>query len=382
MNLIVLVAVLSCLNSGLYITSRMLFGLAANDNAPRSMVALDSRGVPTRAILIGSVFGYLAVIASVVSPQQPVHFSRERIGRDHAAVIYLLMALAQIRIRPHPGTGIARAAGDQMWLVPVAELRGGGGHRARARCRCCFATPSARNSLRARCRSQSCSVVFSGGAADCVRRPRRRVGKHETQRDTCSRHRRRRRWLDADSRARAVRRRRSHGRSPAGGRQDVTRNHGACAHARDPRADRPAARRKLPRPRHPQQRLRAALRRRQRATQRGASGHRLHDAYRAAIRTCSCTVKATRENRDSRLRARTFGRTIEWSTQCVGIEQDDEGVTATLVHLDRKATSRRSCGAGISWPATASTPACAAGSASSRTKAATKAPCCKTWTRS
>ena len=30
-----------------------------------------------------------------------------------------------------------------------------------------------------------------------------------------------------------------------------------------------------------------------------------------------------------------FGRTIEWSTQCVGIEQDDDGVTATLVHLDR-----------------------------------------------
>jgi amino acid transporter len=36
MNLIVLVAVLSCLNSGLYVTSRMLFGLAAH--APRWLV--------------------------------------------------------------------------------------------------------------------------------------------------------------------------------------------------------------------------------------------------------------------------------------------------------------------------------------------------------
>ena len=40
MNFIVLVAVLSCLNSGLYVTSRMLFGLAAHGDAPRSLVAL------------------------------------------------------------------------------------------------------------------------------------------------------------------------------------------------------------------------------------------------------------------------------------------------------------------------------------------------------
>ena len=30
-----------------------------------------------------------------------------------------------------------------------------------------------------------------------------------------------------------------------------------------------------------------------------------------------------------------YGRATEWSTQCVGIEQDADGVTATLVHLDR-----------------------------------------------
>ncbi len=36
-----------------------------------------------------------------------------------------------------------------------------------------------------------------------------------------------------------------------------------------------------------------------------------------------------------------FGRSIEWSTQCNGIEQDEDGVTATLVHLDRGGAEER-----------------------------------------
>ncbi len=43
MNLIVLTAVLSCLNSGLYVTSRTLFVLAARGDAPQSLVALNKR---------------------------------------------------------------------------------------------------------------------------------------------------------------------------------------------------------------------------------------------------------------------------------------------------------------------------------------------------
>ena len=132
MNLIVLVAVLSCLNSGLYVTSRMLFGLAAHGDAPRSLVALDARGVPTRAILIGTVFGYLAVLASVVSPQRLFTFLVNASGAI-MLVIYLLIALAQIRRRgalerEAPGRLVIR-----MWLSPLVELRHRRRHRARAR---------------------------------------------------------------------------------------------------------------------------------------------------------------------------------------------------------------------------------------------------------
>jgi gamma-aminobutyrate permease len=117
MNVIVLVAVLSCLNSGLYVTSRMLFGLAAQGDAPRSLVALDKRRVPSRAILIGTVFGYLAVLASVVSPQRLFTFLVNASGAV-MLVIYLLIALAQIR-RRHAidADGHARLA-IRMWLHP------------------------------------------------------------------------------------------------------------------------------------------------------------------------------------------------------------------------------------------------------------------------
>ena len=64
MNAIVLVAVLSCLNSGIYITSRAMFGLAKNGDAPQSCVQLSRSKVPARAILIASLFSYVALAAS------------------------------------------------------------------------------------------------------------------------------------------------------------------------------------------------------------------------------------------------------------------------------------------------------------------------------
>ncbi len=62
MDIIVLVAVLSCLNSGIYVASRVMFTLASKGDAPRSIVKLDSRGVPTRAILVAAVLSLICVV--------------------------------------------------------------------------------------------------------------------------------------------------------------------------------------------------------------------------------------------------------------------------------------------------------------------------------
>ena len=98
MRVIVLVAVLSCLNSGLYVTSRILRELAAQGDAPAAMVRMGARQIPVRAILAGSVLGFGASIASIASPDLVFAFLLNTSGAV-ILVIYGLIAAAQIRAR-------------------------------------------------------------------------------------------------------------------------------------------------------------------------------------------------------------------------------------------------------------------------------------------
>ncbi|HEV8334663.1 MAG TPA: amino acid permease [Steroidobacteraceae bacterium] len=98
MNLIVLTAVLSCLNSGVYVASRTLFVLAAHREAPQSMIALNKRRVPARAILISSAFGYLTVLTSVVAPEILFAFLVNASGAI-MLMVYAMVCIAQIRLR-------------------------------------------------------------------------------------------------------------------------------------------------------------------------------------------------------------------------------------------------------------------------------------------
>jgi GABA permease len=68
MNIIVLTAVLSCLNSGVYVTARTLFVLADKGDAPRWLTTVNKRQVPARAILLGSAFGFIAMLISIGPP--------------------------------------------------------------------------------------------------------------------------------------------------------------------------------------------------------------------------------------------------------------------------------------------------------------------------
>ncbi|MCC7256873.1 MAG: amino acid permease [Gammaproteobacteria bacterium] len=121
MNGIVLTAVLSCLNSGVYVTSRVLFTLAANGDAPQALVALDARRVPARAILIGSSFGYAAVIAAVVSPSGVFAWLVNASGAI-MLMIYLVLALAEIRVRRRLEREDPGRLKIRMWLFPWASL--------------------------------------------------------------------------------------------------------------------------------------------------------------------------------------------------------------------------------------------------------------------
>ena len=117
MNLIVLIAVLSCLNSGLYVTSRVLFALAAEGDAPQALVSVNRRKVPVRAILIASTFSYVALAASVLSPELVFTFLVNASGAL-MLLIYGLLAFAQIAVRRRMEAEAPERLTIRMWLFP------------------------------------------------------------------------------------------------------------------------------------------------------------------------------------------------------------------------------------------------------------------------
>ncbi|GMB08281.1 lysine:proton symporter (AAT family) [Thermolongibacillus altinsuensis] len=64
MNAIILTAVLSAGNSGMYASTRMLWELARDGKAPKWLAKLNHRGVPVRALVVTSLVGTLAFLAS------------------------------------------------------------------------------------------------------------------------------------------------------------------------------------------------------------------------------------------------------------------------------------------------------------------------------
>ncbi len=117
MNGIILTAVLSALNSGLFASSRMIMALALRADAPRLLSRVNSRGVPTRAILLSTAFGYAAVIMNYVSPEHVFAFLVDSYGTV-ALFVYLLIALAELKLRRRLESEGPDRLRVRMWLYP------------------------------------------------------------------------------------------------------------------------------------------------------------------------------------------------------------------------------------------------------------------------
>ena len=117
MNAVILTAVLSALNSGLYGSSRMLMALARRGDAPQALARLNARGVPVWGILTGTVFGYLAVVMSYVSPDGVFAFIVNSYGTV-ALFVYVLIALAQLRLRARLDREAPEKLRVRMWAYP------------------------------------------------------------------------------------------------------------------------------------------------------------------------------------------------------------------------------------------------------------------------
>ena len=119
MNVIVLTAVLSCLNSGVYVTARVLFALADKGDAPRWLTQVNRRQVPARAILLGSAFGFIVMLMNWIAPEKLFTFLLNSCGAL-MVFTYLFVVLAHFRF-PYSKPEL-RSSGGALFIAGASAL--------------------------------------------------------------------------------------------------------------------------------------------------------------------------------------------------------------------------------------------------------------------
>ncbi|MDQ8952090.1 amino acid permease [Acinetobacter rudis] len=115
-DFVVFIAVCSCMNTGIYIASRMLFSLGVRQDAPRMVMKLTPNGVPRVAVLASSAAGFVGCYANYAFPGQVFSFLLSSTGAI-ALMVYLVIAISQLKMRYRiQQNGVVLEF--KMWLFP------------------------------------------------------------------------------------------------------------------------------------------------------------------------------------------------------------------------------------------------------------------------
>ncbi|MFF0550439.1 amino acid permease [Streptomyces sp. NPDC004311] len=117
MEVIVLTAVLSCLNSGLYTASRMAFSLGERGDAPKAFAKVNAKGVPVAAILGSTVFGFVAVYFNYAFKDTVFNFLLNSSGAI-ALFVWLVICFTQLKMRGILVREAPEKLTVKMWLFP------------------------------------------------------------------------------------------------------------------------------------------------------------------------------------------------------------------------------------------------------------------------
>jgi GABA permease len=120
MDVVILTAVASCLNSAIYTASRMLWSLAERGDAPAAWRGTTGTGTPRAAVLWSVLVGVLATVANYVVPDQVFAFLMNTSGAI-ALLVYFVIAWSQLNTRRAMDTAGVRPA-LRMWAFPWITL--------------------------------------------------------------------------------------------------------------------------------------------------------------------------------------------------------------------------------------------------------------------
>ncbi|WP_447034678.1 amino acid permease [Streptomyces sp. DSM 118878] len=116
MDVVLVVAVCSCLNSAVYTASRMLFSLAGRGDAPAAFARTSPQGVPRNAVLASTVVGIAAVFGNYLLPEVFSYLIAS--SGAIALMMYMVIALTQYAVRRKGD----RPTDVRMWGFPFLTL--------------------------------------------------------------------------------------------------------------------------------------------------------------------------------------------------------------------------------------------------------------------
>lgn len=98
MNFVVLTAILSCANSGLYAATRMLWSLSNEKMISKAFGKVNKNGIPMKALIVTTFGGVLSLISSVI-PAQTVYIVLVSISGLAVVIVWMGIAASQFMFR-------------------------------------------------------------------------------------------------------------------------------------------------------------------------------------------------------------------------------------------------------------------------------------------
>lgn len=122
MSIVIITAMLSLMNSGIFVTSRMIYAAADRGELPNALTLTSKGGVPVRAVLIASSGGFLTVAANYFVPGPDLFMFLLSSSGAIAVFVYAFIAVTQMRSRARMGKGGAEALTLKMWAHPFGGI--------------------------------------------------------------------------------------------------------------------------------------------------------------------------------------------------------------------------------------------------------------------